>query len=170
VANNLNDISKDNPATVIGLTKKWKGKSKKTDWILKHACRTLLKQGHREVLEIFGYGAAEHFSVKDFNVLTPMVRSGESLEFECTISNDSDKEQLVRLEYGIYYLKFNGQLSKKVFKISERKYGPKEQVSLQRKQSFKPISTRKYYAGEHQVSLIINGKEFTPVSFNFLFN
>ena len=45
VANNLNDIAKDNPEIVIDLAKKWKGESKEVDWIIKHGCRTLLKQG-----------------------------------------------------------------------------------------------------------------------------
>ena len=53
VANNLNDIAKDNPAIVIDLVKKWQGKSKNTDWIIKHGCRTLLKQGNPEVMNIF---------------------------------------------------------------------------------------------------------------------
>ena len=43
VANNLNDIAKDNPEIVIDLAKKWKGESKEVDWIIKHGCRTLLK-------------------------------------------------------------------------------------------------------------------------------
>lgn len=49
VANNLNDIAKDNPEIVIDLAKKWKGESKEVDWIIKHGCRTLLKQGIPEV-------------------------------------------------------------------------------------------------------------------------
>lgn len=38
VANNLNDIAKDNPQTVIDLAKKWHGKSKEVDWVIKHGC------------------------------------------------------------------------------------------------------------------------------------
>ncbi len=45
VANNLNDISKDNPELVLDICERWHGTSKNTDWIVKHACRTLLKQG-----------------------------------------------------------------------------------------------------------------------------
>ena len=55
VANNLNDIAKDNPEIVIDLAKKWKGESKEVDWIIKHGCRTLLKQGIPEVMELFGF-------------------------------------------------------------------------------------------------------------------
>ena len=168
VANNLNDISKDNPEIVIDLTKKWKGKSKNTDWILKHACRTLLKQAHPVALELFGYGSVDNIAMQQFKILTPTVHMGESLEFECTITNKSHEPTLIRLEYGLYFLKSNGSLSRKVFKISEKHYDPAERVLLRRKQSFKPISTRKYYSGEHKVSLIINGKEFEPHRFNLV--
>ena len=57
VANNLNDIAKDNPEIVIDLVKKWKGESKEVDWIIKHGCRTLLKQGNPEVMELFGFNS-----------------------------------------------------------------------------------------------------------------
>lgn len=43
VANNLNDISKDNPDVVINIVKEWFGDNNETDRVVKHACRTLLK-------------------------------------------------------------------------------------------------------------------------------
>ena len=45
VANCINDILKDNPATVRTLIEKWNGKSigKERKWIIKHALRNLLK-------------------------------------------------------------------------------------------------------------------------------
>ena len=66
VANNLNDIAKDNPEIVIDLAKKWKGESKEVDWIIKHGCRTLLKQGIPEVMELFGFDSIRNnISVED---------------------------------------------------------------------------------------------------------
>ena len=55
VANNLNDISKDNPEKVIELTKIYIGENKNRDSLLKHGCRTLLKNSDREVLTLFGF-------------------------------------------------------------------------------------------------------------------
>ncbi|MGY0037975.1 DNA alkylation repair protein [Pedobacter sp. NJ-S-72] len=52
VANNLNDISKDHPEIVIAIANRWKGLSKETDAIIKHGCRSLLKQGHAKILPI----------------------------------------------------------------------------------------------------------------------
>src|SRR5690606_4946459 len=71
VANNLNDISKDHPDLAVSLFKKWHGKSKETDWVLKHASRTLLKQGHTEILSLFGFEKHKTIVLDNFKVLTP---------------------------------------------------------------------------------------------------
>lgn len=80
VANNLNDIAKDNPEIVIDLAKKWKGESKEVDWIIKHGCRTLLKQGIPEVMELFGFDSIRNnISMEDFQISSLKVNQGNSL-------------------------------------------------------------------------------------------
>ena len=77
VANNLNDIAKDNPEIVIDLAKKWKGESKEVDWIIKHGCRTLLKQGIPEVMELFGFDSIRNnISMEDFQFQVLRLKSG----------------------------------------------------------------------------------------------
>lgn len=121
VANNLNDIAKDNPETVIDLVKKWRGESKEVDWIIKHGCRTLLKQGNPEMMELFGFDSViENISIDNFQIPTPKVKVGDSLEFSFKLLNHNDKKVRIRLEYAIYYQKANGTLTKKVHKISEK--------------------------------------------------
>ncbi len=56
VANNLNDISKDNPEIVLDICQQWRGFSPRTDWITKRGCRTLLKAGNTRALLLFGFG------------------------------------------------------------------------------------------------------------------
>jgi len=158
VANNLNDISKDHPDAVLEIAKRWKGKNAHTDWIIKHACRTLLKSGHPEALRIFDYAAPYLIQLSEFKLKEVEVNFGESLEFRFQLKNMHKSTSLVRIEYGIGLLKKNGSHSIKVFKISERSLAPKESISIVRAHPFKPISTRRYYAGEHFISVIINGK------------
>lgn len=162
VANNINDIAKDHPDVVLSIAKKWKGFSKETDAIVKHGSRTLLKQGHTEILKIFGLDAAA-IAFDNFEVLTPQVKMGDSVEFTFAIQNTATEPQTVRLEYGLYYMKAKGHLAKKVFKISERIYQPDEKAVIVRKQSFRAITTRVFHAGAHKVSIIINGEEKEPV-------
>lgn len=165
VANNLNDISKDHPALVLEFARKWKGQHKETDAIIKHGYRTLLKQGHPEVLADYGLNH-DALMLEEFEILNPSISIGESLSFQFRISNLGDSAKTIRLEYGLYFKKANGQLSKKVFKISERIYEAGIKQKILRNQSFKLITTRKYYAGQHELSIIINGKEFERLTFN----
>lgn len=167
VANNLNDISKDHPDTVLKIAKQWKGLGVETDAIIKHGFRTLLKSGHPKVLAYYQL-TNDHFKLNGFAISTPKVRIGEYVSFECDIQNTSNKTQIARLEYAMYYLKKNGMLAKKVFKISERSLLSKETIHILRKQSFKLITTRVFYPGEHGIAMIINGKESEMLKFKLI--
>ena len=158
VANNLNDIAKDHPQIVIDMAAKWKGLSKETDAIIKHGCRTLLKQGHAAILTYYGL-QSKNVVVSDVAIVTPIVRIGESLVFSFSLTNNNPATQVIRLEYAVYYKRQNGHYAKKVFKISEKYYQASETATVQRRQSFKPITTRKFYTGQHQLSIIVNGEE-----------
>jgi 3-methyladenine DNA glycosylase AlkC len=164
VANNLNDITKDNAAVVIAIAKKWGGQHKQTDVIIKHACRSLLKSGHPEILSFYGLNA-ENLTVVDFKIETPTINIGGEVEFSFNIKNEDSLERYIRLEYNLYYLKSNGSLSGKVFKINERHYPAGADVQIKRKQSFKLITTRKFYTGKHRLAIVVNGKEI--ISGNF---
>jgi len=157
VANNLNDIAKDHPDLLCDIAQRWKGMSKETDWIVKHGCRTLLKQGNPAILKLYGL---DHTDIVLTNLwVAPEVKTGDKLSFSFDIENRQAQQQVIRLEYGLYYRKANGKLARKVFKISERIYQPFEQASISRAQSFKLITTRKFYIGEHSLSIIVNGNE-----------
>lgn len=125
----------------------------------------MLKQGHMEILQHYGL-ASTNLTVTNFEILTPDVNIGENLEFSFTITNDQPDNQTVRLEYAVYFQKANGQLAKKVFKISEKTFLANEIISFHRKQSFRLITTRKFYSGQHQLSVIVNGAEKIKGHFN----
>jgi hypothetical protein len=72
------------------------------------------------------------------------------------------------LEYAIHYLRQNGQHAKKVFKISERILQPKETLNMQKKQSFRIITTRKFYKGPQKLSVILNGQEKASGAFTLV--
>ncbi len=167
VANNLNDIARDHPDVVIEIAAKWRGLSRETDAIIKHGCRTLLKQGHAEVLKQYGL-ESKNLELADFKIITPTVKIGDSLEFAFSVRNTNPAPHTVRLEYGIYYKKSKGHLAKKVFKISERLYAAGEQIQIQRKQPFKLITTRTFHTGGHQLSIILNGEEKELLNFELI--
>jgi 3-methyladenine DNA glycosylase AlkC len=154
VANNLNDISKENPDLVIAIIKKWQGENKNTDWMLKHGARTLLKDSNKEVLKLFGFEQIEHISLKDFDI-TKNLNMTEELNFSFCLNSNENLGKL-RVEYAIEFVRQNNKSSKKVFKIAEANY-KENQKHFIKKYSFRPITTRKYYAGVHKLFIIVNG-------------
>ncbi len=164
VANNLNDMSKDYPETVLAIARVWKGLSPETDALIKHGCRTLLKQGNASILDFYALDSSR-VEVQQFRLLTPVIRIGDRLTFTFSFQNSHTSPLTIRLEYAVYYRLQNGQLSRKVFKISERLFAAGEQASIVRHQKFVPITTRRFYAGEHRIALIVNGKEYDSVPF-----
>jgi len=158
VANSLNDIAKDHPDLFLSLAGKWQGKSKETDAIIKHGSRSLLKKGHAGILGHYGL-KSKPVLVSGFRIKTSRVKIGEHLIFSFQVENGSRKELQIRVEYGVYYKKAKGQWSKKVFKISEKTYQPGEKIQIVRRQSFRKITTRVFYPGKHQLSIIANGEE-----------
>lgn len=168
VANNLNDIAKDNPQIVIALAKSWKGESKDVDWVIKHGCRTLLKQGNTEIMSLFGLGSIENVTTENSQILTPKVKIGEAVEFCFDLSNNNKQKTKIRLEYGIYYQKSNGTLAKKIYKISEKEYAENSVTPIIKKHSFRAITTRVFYSGLHQIAIIVNGNEFERLNFELI--
>jgi hypothetical protein len=57
-------------------------------------------------------------------------------------------------------MRANGQLTPKVFKLTKKVLGPGETVMITKKHSFRPVTTRQYYPGEHAVEIQINGTLF----------
>jgi len=155
VANSLNDISKDNPKVLKELLKRWIDHTKERDSMLKHGCRTLLKQSDREVLNIFGYAQVKDIELLNFKVAKE-IHFGEDLEFSFLLSSKDFLNKL-RVEFAIYFLRKNSRHNQKVFKISEGEFLTKEKF-ISKKYSFKPISTRKYYKGLQKLEIIVNGE------------
>ena len=166
VANNLNDIAKDHPQVVVEIAGRWKGYSPEVDGLVKHACRTLLKQGDRDVLSLFGFPEPRHIQVDGFGV-QESVAMGDSLELSFVLKAKQGSLGKLRIEYAVDFLRSRGKRSKKVFQISESDHSGAEKV-VRKLHSFKKISTRKYYPGAHSLTLIVNGHELATLPFELV--
>jgi 3-methyladenine DNA glycosylase AlkC len=165
VANNLNDIAKDHPDLVLEMASRWLGQSKETDWVVRHACRGLLKKGNAAALAHFGFEqGVEGIEVSDFTV-SPTVRIGERLDFSFSIQNTTSTSLQIRLEYGIDYQTLSGKTSVKVFKIRELELKPGQSERIARHQRFQDFTTRKHYAGLHRLRILMNGKMMAEQEF-----
>ncbi len=156
VANSLNDLSKDYDDLMLQTCERWFGKNKNTDWLIKHACRGLLKKGNPRALNLFGFKASQHCVLKNFCCSHNTLSMGEDLIFSFELHNMDNEPCKVRVEYAIDSQKFNNKVSKKVFQITEKIFDPGIHL-IQKKHSFQDRSTRKHYPGIHTLSLILNG-------------
>lgn len=166
VANNLNDIAKDHPNLVVETLTKWNNiENKGTKWIIGHAARTLLKQGHPKALELLGYPGNVKLNVVNFKVNKDRCKLGGENEFSFEIQSLSSKEQNLMIDFIVHYMKANGKTVPKIFKLSKKIIPANGQLFFKKKISFKPISTRKYYPGIHEIEIQINGKQYCKTTF-----
>ena len=167
VANNLNDISKDHPGKVMDVCERWIGNSKNTDWIVKHACRTLLKEGNTRALLLFGFGDPDQIFVEGLSLDRLSLALGEEVHFSFVLLQKAKGTQRVRLEYGVDFVKAGGKVSRKIFQIREADFEDGKHT-IKRKHSFKDLSTRKHYPGAHQLVILVNSIEKSSAVFEVI--
>ncbi|WP_158584108.1 DNA alkylation repair protein [Salinibius halmophilus] len=163
VANNLNDIVKDHPQWVIDFAKKWWAPNNKPRHkLLRHACRTLFKQGNPQVLELFGYPPAKWQNAR-LKVADSRIKMGNASELTLQISAAATQRWMI--DFVLHLKKANGSSTGKVFKWRDMQVSKGEPINISRKLDFKPVTTRKYYPGEHRVEVMINGKVVGEATF-----
>ena len=167
VANNLNDISKDHPGVVVETALRWKADGNKdTDWIIRHACRSLIKGGDPRVFPIFGFTANPKLEVTGLKTPRGGVRIGQSAEFPFAVTSHGSKKQKLAIDYRLHFVKSTGKTSAKVFKLTEKVVAPRETLTLRVRHSFADVSVRKHFPGAHRLEIVINGKPLAEVVFN----
>ncbi|MCC6840765.1 MAG: DNA alkylation repair protein [Flavobacteriales bacterium] len=165
VANHLNDLSKDHPEHMLGLLRDWGLGHPHTEWIAKHACRTLIKAGDKHALELFAFDAAAKVHIQAFDLVSRQIQRGGTLEFSFTVVSQAHVHQQLVVDYAIHYRKASGRTSRKVFKLKEASLAPGASLSIAKRQRMVDLSTRKHFAGEHLVEVLVNGKVLAQAAF-----
>jgi len=169
VANNLNDISKDNPDLFIETCKRWLADAvPERKWIIKHACRTLIKTGRPEVFPLLGFTANPKLEISTPTLNPNTVCLGNPLQISAPITSKSDKTQQVVIDYAIHFMKANGKTAPKVFKWKNLKLKARESMVLNKAHPLKAINTRRYYSGAHYLEIMVNGKVMTGAEFELI--
>lgn len=168
VANHLNDFSKDHPGFMIDVLRSWDRTHPHTAWIAKHASRTLIKAGNLDALALFAFDSKVKVRMDDIRLSAKRLKLGETLEFSFTVTSEAARPQQLVIDYAIHYRKANGSTSKKVFNLKELELGPKATAKISKRQRFVDFSTRKHYAGDHMVEILVNGRSMTKAAFHLL--
>ena len=168
VANHLNDIAKVDAPLVIETLKRWKASGKQEpkemDFMLNHALRTLVKQGHEDALCLMGYMQKPDIKVSDFVLQKEEVSVGEALWFDFKVKAKEDTKLMI--DYIINFRTKAGTYSPKVHKLKKVSLKKGESLTLQKKHPFKAnMTTRTLYVGEHKVELQINGTLYASSTF-----
>ena len=166
VGNHLNDISKDHPEYMLDTISQWDLKNKDSNWIVKRAIRTLVKDGHPRTFALLGFEKNPKLRINNFKLSAKKLKIGEALNFSFEAQSLVNKSQKINIDYLLYYQKKNGELSPKVFKLKELNLEGNQALTINKKHRFENFTTRKHYSGEHQIQLSINGDLQEIFNFN----
>ncbi len=168
VANHMNDISKIDPDLAIHTLTRWRDTQKQSlnemNFIIRHALRSLIKQGHPGALRLIGI--QPNVAVKMVNFQVPeSVRLDESLAFSMELECTETATLLV--DYIVHFQNKARKLaSKKIFKLSVVQVAAGERCVITKGHLFRSqMSTRILYPGEHAIEVQANGKILGRKSF-----
>ncbi|SBV33488.1 DNA-3-methylpurine glycosylase [uncultured Sphingopyxis sp.] len=168
VANHLNDIAKDRPDWLLARLAAWPQDDARTAWIVRHALRTLIKQGDPGALALIGVGHGAAVRVRDFAIAPATVRLGDRIAISAEILSDSAHNQRLVVDYRVHYARAGGKTAPKVFKLKTFELAGGETAPIAISQTIRDFSTRRHHPGRHEVELIVNGRTMATAAFDLL--
>jgi len=169
VANNLNDIAKDHPEVVVEIAERWwRDADENRQRLVRHALRTLIKQGDPGALAVLGYGPDSPATVVAVSITPERVEIGGRVKIEISIENSSAAECGALVDLQVHFVKANGTTAPKVFKGKELSLAPGEVGRVRKTISVAQHTTRTHYRGEHAVEILINGAVHPAGSFDLI--
>jgi 3-methyladenine DNA glycosylase AlkC len=168
VANHLNDLSRQQPELVVQTATAWLADpDENTPRLVRHALRTLIKQGHPGALALMGFAPAT-LEVAGPVLYTTEILFGGELAFTATVVNTGTEPAVLAIDYVVHHLKATGKQSGKTFKLATATLASGQKLELSRRHSFREITTRRYYPGAHAVELQVNGVRYGRADFTLL--
>lgn len=166
VANHLNDITRGHPAWVLERLEGWPQDVPATRWIVKHALRTLIKQGDRRALALVGAGAEARVQLHGLAVHPVAVRLGEDITLSFSLASTAGEAQRLVVDYAVHYVKKSGTATPKVFKLKVLDLPAGATQRFSRRQAIRDFSTRTHHPGRHEVDVLVNGQALGRVFFD----
>lgn len=168
VANHLNDLSRDSPDLVVETARRWlDAPAPMTQALVRHALRTLIKRGDPQALALLGFAPAT-VQIEGPVLTEKHVPWGAEVGFTAVIRNTASESARLAVDYVVHHRRANGTLTTKVFKLATADLAPGAELTLDRRHSFRAITTRRYYPGEHALSLQVNGVATPTMTFELL--
>ncbi|MBF0613225.1 MAG: DNA alkylation repair protein [Magnetococcales bacterium] len=157
VANHLNDVSKDHPLVTVATARRWLATGEQgTRWIVGHALRTLVKEGHPQALALLGFSGDLLPETVAFTLSPSRVVLGEAVTFTAILR--CREAATLSIDYALHHKRQNGSHARKVFKLTRKRVAMGEELTLQKSHPMHLITTRRYYPGSHGIDILINGR------------
>jgi hypothetical protein len=118
---------------------------------------THIKNGHPKALNLLGVNHKVSVKISSFAIKPARARIGSIVAFSLNLKSTSNSKQKLVIDYRVHYVKAKASISIRTFKWAEKYIGKKETLLLSKQHSFKNMSTRKHYPGEHLIEVLING-------------
>lgn len=169
VANNLNDISKDHPDLVVRTLRRWaRAGEAPTAQLIRHASRSLIKQGHAGALALVGCSHGVALRVLDLTVAPTQAHPGDDIRMSFTLVSEETRPEKLVVDYALHFRKANGSLSPKVFKLRSLTLHPGARIAITRRLALRPTSGRSLYPGRHEIEILVNGQKMGRAVFHLL--
>ncbi|MFT5675426.1 MAG: 3-methyladenine DNA glycosylase AlkC [Paraglaciecola sp.] len=158
VANNLNDIGKDNIDVLVDTSQRWlQDASEQRQWIIRHALRSAIKRAEPGALSVLGYGDPANVLIDNVLIMPNVVNIGDHVVIGFDITNNDKLTASIMLDCRVHFVKANGQSSAKIFKLKALDLAAGQSQRIEKKISLQQMTTRTHYPGVHKVELQING-------------
>jgi 3-methyladenine DNA glycosylase AlkC len=161
VANNLNDVSKDNPEVVLAWAQAWAtpDASRERRWILARSLRTLVSEGHLTALQILGYAPASQIEVTWHDTTPRQVQINQLIPFEFELRNTGDSEALALL---LLWMDAPGKgkgRRRKKYQIWKGRIEPGSARTVGKRIHFVDKSTQRKEPGTYRLIVTLNGEK-----------
>jgi len=167
VANHLNDVSRDHPALAVAAATRWLERpSAARRWVVRHGLRTLIKGGHPAAFALLGHSDASTVTHAGLTLGPDPVPFGgrAAVAASLTAASEGPPGAWV-VDFAVSYMGARGPGRRKVFKGSTVHVEPGATCVVRFALDFRPITTRRYYPGPHEVAVQVNGTVLARVAF-----
>ena len=175
VATDMRDIVKDYPEEGYATLERWSQDGQaETEKILRQALKYQVKIGDKRALKLLGLGALPQLGKAQIALIElkperAVVAIQDAFRFSFSLQSKSDERQTILTYYAISYKRPTGHITRKRYRLSQRKLKPRQRVDYE-KSLFPLPSLKQYHDGKaclgwHRFELEVNGDVFGGFDF-----
>jgi 3-methyladenine DNA glycosylase AlkC len=159
VANNLNDLGKVHRELLTRTCAAWlAGASAERRALVEHALRSAVKRGDVDALRLLGYGGKPSIAIEKICFDPVRVAIGRKVSMSFVLRSQSRTQQELLVDVAVHFVKANGRVAPKVFKLKRVILPPSGRIQMQARISLAVHTTRKPRPGTHAVDILVNGE------------